>query len=72
MCVTLLRKSKREFFESLNETHFCDNKKCWGVVKSLLSNKVIYNEGITFIEDDKIIEIYKKTSSSLNEFSLIS
>ena len=61
-----MRKSKREFFESLNETHFCDNKKCWGV--ALLSNKVIYNEGTTFVEDDKIIEIYKKTSSSLNEF----
>ena len=30
LCVTLLRKSKREFFGSLNETDFCDNKKFWG------------------------------------------
>ena len=31
LCVTLLRKSKREFFGSLNETHLCNNKKCWGM-----------------------------------------
>ena len=36
ICVTLLRKSKREFFGSLNETHLCDNKKFLGVVKPLL------------------------------------
>ena len=27
LCVTPLRKSKREFFRSLNETHLCDDKK---------------------------------------------
>ena len=68
LCVTLLRKSKREFFGSLNETHLCDNKKFWGVVKPLLSNKVVYNERITLVEDDKIIENNKNTASILNEF----
>ena len=38
LCVTLLRKSKREFFGSLNETDLSDNKKFWGVVKPLVSN----------------------------------
>ena len=33
LCVTLLRKSEREFFGSLNETNLCDNKNFWGVVK---------------------------------------
>ena len=68
ICVTLLRKSKREFFGSLNETHLCDNKKFWGVVKPLLSNKVVYNERITLVEDDNIIENDKNTASILNEF----
>ena len=68
LCVTLLRKSKREFFGSLNETHLCDNKKFWGVVKPLLSSKVVYNERITLVEDDKIIENDKNTASILNEF----
>ena len=43
-CVTLLRKSKIEFFGSLNETDFCDNKKFWGVVRALLSNEAFYNK----------------------------
>ena len=68
LCVALLRKSKREFFGSLNETHFCDNKKFWCVVKPLLSNKVVYNERITLVEDGKIIENDKNTASILNEF----
>ena len=33
LCVTLLRKSKREFYGNLNEKKICDNKKYWGVVK---------------------------------------
>ena len=67
LCVTLLRKSKREFFGSLNDTHLCD-KKLWGVVKPSLSNKVVYIERITLVEDDKIIENDKNTASILNEF----
>ena len=46
----------------------CDNKKFWGVVKPFLSNKVVYNERITIVEDDKIIENDKNTASMLNEF----
>ena len=63
-----MRKSKSEFFVSLNETHLCDNKKFWGVVKPLLSNKVVHNEKITLVEDGKIIENNKNTASILNEF----
>ena len=48
--------------------HLCDNKKFWGVVKTLLSNKVVYNKRITLVEDDKIIENNKNTASILNEF----
>ena len=33
LCVTLLRKSKREFYGNLNEKKICDNKKYWGVAK---------------------------------------
>ena len=68
LCVTLLRKNKREFFGNLNETDLCDNKKFWGVVKPLLSNKVVHNEKITLVEDDKIVENDKNTASILNEF----
>ena len=62
-------KVKDSFFGSLNETILCDNEKFWGEVKPLLSNKVVYNERITLVEDDKIIENDKNTASILNGFS---
>ena len=46
----------------------CDNKKSWVVVKPLSSNKIVYNQRITLVEDDKIIENDKNTASILNEF----
>ena len=64
----LLRKRKREFFGSLNEKDLCDNKKFLGVVKLLLSNKVVHNESFTLAEDGKIVENDKDTASILNEF----
>ena len=47
LCVALLRKSKREIFWSLNETHLRYNKKFWGAIKPLLSIKAVYNERTT-------------------------
>ena len=38
------------------------------MVKSLLSDKVVYNKRITPVVDDKIIENAKNTASILNEF----
>ena len=46
LCVTLLRKSKREYFNNLNEKNVCDNKNFWKVFKPLSSNKIISNEKI--------------------------
>ena len=68
LCVTLLRKSKREYFGNLDEKRICDNKKFWSVVKPILSNKVISNEKVTLIEDNNIVENDKKTATVFNNF----
>ena len=68
LCVTLLRKTKREYFNNLNEKNICNNKKFWRVVKPLLSNKIISNEKITIVEGDTIIRSDKETAKVLNEF----
>ena len=50
MCYTFATcytSSKREFFRSLHEADLGDNKKFWGVVKALFSNKVASNEKIS-------------------------
>ena len=63
-----MRKSKKEYFNNLNEKSVCDNKKFWRVVKPLLSNKIILNEKIKIVEGDKIIRSDKETAKVLNEF----
>ena len=68
LCVTLLRKSKREFYDNLNEKKLCDNKRFWGVVKPLLSNKVVSNEEITLVEQENIVKNDKKTATVVNDF----
>ena len=49
LCVTLLRKSKREFYDNLNGKKLSDYRKFWGVVKPVLSNKVVSNEKIILV-----------------------
>ena len=68
LCVTLLRKSKREFYGNLNAKNLCDNKTFWGVVKPVLSNKVVSNEKITLVENDDILENDNKTATVFNNF----
>ena len=41
LCVTRLRKSKRDYYQNLSVENVCDNKKFWKVAKPLLSNKII-------------------------------
>ena len=68
LCVTLLRKSKREYFGNLDEKKLCDNKKFWSVVKPILSNKVVSNEKVTLMEGNNILENDKKTATVFNNF----
>ena len=44
LCVSLLGKTRREYYSNLDEKNFCDNKK---VVKWMLSRKIKFNEKIT-------------------------
>ena len=38
-CVTLLRRTKKEYFQNLNVKDLSDNKKFWKTIKSYFSNK---------------------------------
>ena len=51
-CASLLRKSKRDYYNNLNEK----NKKLWKVVKPLLSNKIVSNEKIALVEGKKLLK----------------
>ena len=67
-CVSLLRKTKREYYSNLDEKNICDNKTFWKIVKPMLSKKIKSNERITLIENDEIIKTEKGTAKVLNAF----
>ena len=67
-CVSLLRKTKREYYSNLDEKNIYDNNTFWKIVKPMLSKKIKSNERITLIENDEIIKTEKGTAKVLKAF----
>ena len=65
-CVSLLRKSKRGYYENLNIKNVTDNKLFWKSVKSLLSDKSRIRDRINISEKGKILKTESETAESLN------
>ena len=68
LCVALLRKSKREYYQNLSVEYVCDNKHFWKVVKPLLSNEIRSSGNVTLVEGTKILKNDKETAKILNNF----
>ena len=54
-CVSLLRKTEKDYYGNFNEKNVIDNKKFWEIAKPLFSDKVKCSEKITLVHEDKII-----------------
>ena len=54
-CISLLRKSKSEYYGNLNETNISDNKTFWKNIKRFLSDKVRSTNKMTLIDKEEII-----------------
>ena len=67
-CVSLLRKTKKSYYENLNENFVVDNKLFWKTVKPLLSDNVAGKDEIHLIENNEIIKTDLKTAEILNNF----
>ena len=68
-CVSLLRKTKKGHYTSLNEKDVADNNQFWRTVKPLLSDKIKPSDKIILIEGEKIISDNKENAEILNKFS---
>ena len=56
VCVSILRKCKKYYYENLDTKNTTVNKKFWGTVKFLFLNKVRSNTYITLNKDKKLIK----------------
>ena len=68
ICVSLLRKLKRSYFENLNVKLVRDKKKFWKNVAPLFSNKIKSKERITLTVNENIISSDKKVAETFHEF----
>ena len=65
LCVSLLRKTKRNYYENLNLN---DNKKFWTTVKPLFCNKIKLVENITLDENGKLVRNEQEVANVFNDF----
>ena len=59
-CVSLLEKTKKDYYNSLNEKAFSDNKNFWKTVNAFLWNEIVSKEQILLVENDEIISEDRK------------
>ena len=55
LCVKLLRKSKKDFYNNLNVKRITDNRKFWQTIKPNFTDKTLRDERTTLVEGDKVI-----------------
>ena len=59
-CVSLLRKTKKAYYENLDERKFSDNKPFWKTVKPSISEKFNARKRISFTENGKVVKTEKE------------
>ena len=55
-CISLLRKTKTNYYASSNEKVLSDNKLFWRTVKPLLSDKIKSSKKMTLIEQKETLD----------------
>ena len=68
LCVSLLKKDKKDHFANLDAKSVTDNKKLWQTVKPLFSNKVKAKTVIKLVENDVMIEDGSEIANIFNEY----
>ena len=67
VCVSLLKKAKKDYFANLDIKSVTDNKNFWETVKTLFSNKVKARTVIKLVEHGATIDDDSKITKRFNE-----
>ena len=68
LCVHLLKKVKASYFENLQPSNICDNKKFWNTVKPLFSEKTMSTDNITLVENNVMVSEDQEVAKNFNSF----
>ena len=67
-CVSLLRKTKRNYFKNVKTQDIKDNKKFWKTIRPYFSDKEYNQTKIRVVKKDCIITDEKKIASLMNNY----
>ena len=67
-CLSILRKTKKEYCNSLNMKQVSDNKLFWKSVKPIFNDKGSNSSKITLEEEDNIISDERKIANIINNY----
>ena len=67
-CVSLLRKTKRNYFKNVKMQDITDNKKFWETIRPYFRDKGYNQTKITIVEKDSIITDEKKIATLMNNY----
>ena len=67
-CVSLLRKSKKTYYENLDERNLMDNKLFWKTIKPSFSDKIVTRDRIHLTENGEVVKTELETAETLNNF----
>ena len=68
LCAGLLRKAKVAYYKNLKPAVICDNKKFWGAVKPLFSEKCVSADSITLVENGGVVTDDQQVADIFNDF----
>ena len=66
-CVSLIRKTKRDYYSNLNHKQVTD-KIFWKTIKPSFTDKGINNEKITLIENGETLSKNEEIAENLNNY----
>ena len=67
-CVALLRNTKKNYYENIDEKEVTDNKNFWRTIKLYLSDKFVKSDKIHLNENGNLIRGEFETAEVLNNF----
>ena len=68
ICVSLVKKAKRNYYKNLDLKDVDDNKKLWATIKPLFSKKIKTAEDIFLDELGEIIKNEVKVANAFNKY----
>ena len=68
ICVSLLRETKKQYYENLNPAVLSDNKKFWKTIKPVFTERSVSTENNTLIEGEEIINNDQEIAETFNDF----